>query len=242
MAETTSADAVLERVAAIARELAEAHGLDEVLQRIVDLGAQHLERCDGVSVMVIQRGGRVSTPAFSSPTARDTDRAQYQTAEGPCLSSMDEHRTIVVDDLHDDGRWPAFADEAVALGVRSMCSIRLFLERDTMGALNFYASSPHAFDQRDVLLGEVFASHAAVALRSAITETGLEAALRNRDVIGQAKGVIMNRETVTADEAFARLRTLSQRQNRPVRDIAEDVVRTGEVPVPEPSRRELGRG
>lgn len=238
MTETTSADAVLERVAEIARALAEAQSLDEVLQRIVDLGAQHVERCDGVSVMFVQRRGRISTPAFSSETARVSDLAQYEAGEGPCLSSMEEHRTIVIDDLETDGRWPTFAGKMADLGVRSMCSIRLFLEGDTLGALNFYASQPDAFERRDVLHGEVFASHAAVALRAAITEMGLETALRSRDVIGQAKGVIMSQQAATADEAFARLRALSQRQNRPLRDVADDVVRTGEVPVPEPSRQE----
>lgn len=240
MVDTVDEDAVLERVAGIARELAAAHGLDEVLHRIVDLGAQHLERCDGVSVMLVQRRGRISTPASTTETARASDHAQYEAGEGPCLSSMDEHRSILVDDLHVDDRWPRFAERAAGLGIRSMCGIRLFLDGDTMGALNFYAAEPHAFERRDVLLGEVFASHAAVALRAMITESGLETALRNRDVIGQAKGVIMNRDTVTAEEAFARLRVLSQHQNRPLREVAEDVVRTGEIAAPAPTRR--GRG
>lgn len=234
----TADEAVLEELARIARTLAEARSLDEVLQRIVDLGAHHLEHCDGVSLMLIQRGGRLSTPAYSSDVARATDRVQYETDEGPCLTSMSSHRTVVIDDLQEEGRWPRFAARVLELGVRSMCSFRLFMEQDTLGALNFYASRPHAFGRRDVLLGEVFASHAAVALRAAITENGLEAALRSRDVIGQAKGVIMQRDVVTADEAFARLRELSERQNRPLRDIADDVVRTGEIPAPAPTRRQ----
>jgi GAF domain-containing protein len=235
-------DAVLERVATIARALADAGGLDAVLQRIVDLGVRHLERCDGASLMFVQRGGAIATPSFSSAIAQATDRVQYETGEGPCLTSMDTHRTVVIDDLATETRWPRFAARALELGVRSMCSFRLFLEEDTMGALNFYANAARAFGRRDVLLGEVFASHAAVALRSAITETGLETALRSRDVIGQAKGVIMSREHVTASDAFDRLRASSGRQNRPVRELAEEVVRTGEVPALEPTRRERREG
>lgn len=229
-------------MAQIARNLAESDSLDEVLQRIVDLGVHHLEHCDGVTLMLIRRRGRLSTPAFSSGIAREADIAQYETDQGPCLASMDTHRTVVIDDLTEEDRWPRFTERALAHGIRAMCSFRLFMEEDTMAALNFYAVSPHAFARRDVLLGEVFASHAAVALRAAITENGLEAALRSRDVIGQAKGVIMSRETVSADQAFDRLRALAMRQNRPVRDVADDVVRTGEVPVPAPSRRQRREG
>jgi AmiR/NasT family two-component response regulator len=73
-------------------------------------------------------------------------------------------------------------------------------------------------------------SHAAVALKAAISETNLRAALDTRDVIGQAKGVLMQRERLGADAAFARLQQLSQDHNRPLRDIAEDLARTGHVP------------
>jgi GAF domain-containing protein len=228
----------LERVAEIARTLAGAADLDDVLQRVADLGAHHLGRADGVSVMLIRRGGGISTPAYSTAIARDSDRAQYETGEGPCLTSMDTHRTIVIDDLEEEDRWPRFRERALALGIRSMASFRLFLAADTMGALNFYASTAHAFDHHDLLLGEVFASHAAVALRAAITEAGLASALESRDLIGQAKGVIMSREGVTAQQAFDRLRALSERQNRPLRDIAAEIVRTGEIPVLEPTRRQ----
>ena len=231
-------DTDLERVAEIARGLAEAPDLDALLQRAVDLGEQHLERCDGVSLMLVKRRDRVSTPAYSTTTARDVDQAQYDAGEGPYLTAMAEHRTIVIDDLQEERRWPAFAARALELGVRSLCSVRLFLEGDTMGALNFHASEPRAFGRHDLLLAEVFASHTAVALRAAITETGLETALRSRDVIGQAKGVIMTREAATPEQAFDRLRALSQRQNRPLREIAEQVARTGRVPALEPSRRE----
>jgi AmiR/NasT family two-component response regulator len=82
-----------------------------------------------------------------------------------------------------------------------------------------------------MLLAQVFASHAAVALKAAISEAGTQAALESRDVIGQAKGVLMAREGLTADDAFARLRSLSQQRNQPVRDLAEDIATTGEVPV-----------
>jgi GAF domain-containing protein len=223
-------DRALEEVADLARRLAEADDLDELLQRVVDLAAGHLPACDGASVMMLLRGGRITSPAYSSTLAASGDDAQYAADEGPCLESIREQHTVVVDDLAVDDRWPAFASEAVALGIRSMMTFRLFLLDDTIGALNVYARNPRAFPRRSVLLGRVVASHAAVALKAAIAEAGVTAALRSRDMIGQAKGIIMFAERRTPDDAFARLRELSQATNVPVRELAERVVLTGRLP------------
>jgi GAF domain-containing protein len=226
-----SDEAQLETVALIARQLAEAPGLDELLHRIVVLAHEYLEGCDGASLMFIGRGGRISTPAYSSRVAYDSDQAQFEANQGPCLESIREHHTVLIDDLESDERWPVYRDLVTGFGVRSMLGVRLFVLGDTMGAINFYSSRPHVFSARSMLLAQVFASHAAVALKAAISEAGTQAALESRDVIGQAKGVLMAREGLTADDAFARLRSLSQQRNQPVRDLAEDIATTGEVPV-----------
>jgi GAF domain-containing protein len=228
--EERSSDDELELVARIARQLSEAGDLDHLLQLIVDLGEHYIEGCDGVSLMLIRARGSISSPAYSSVVAYESDLAQYATDEGPCLEAIREHETVLMDDLETETRWPAYREAALALGVRSMISFRLFVLEDTMGALDFYSGAPHTFARRAQLLGEVFASHAAVALKSAISETGLRAALDTRDVIGQAKGVLMERERLGPDEAFARLQRLSQDHHRPLREIAEDLARTGHVP------------
>lgn len=228
--EPGSAEQQLETVAEIARRLADADDLDDLLQRITQLAEEYLDGCEGVSLMLIGRGGAISSPAFSSTVALDSDRAQYETDQGPCLESIREHHTVLIDDLATEERWPAYRDRVLALGVRSMLGVRLFVRGDTMGALNFYSPRPHVFDQRSLLLAQVFASHAAVAMKAAITEAGTESALRSRDIIGQAKGVIMTQTGVTADVAFDRLRELSQQRNRRLRDLAEDIATTGAIP------------
>ena len=60
---------------------------------------------------------------------------------------------------------------------------------------------------------------------------GLEEALLSRDVIGQAKGILMERHHLTADQAFEELRQASQKRNRKVRDMAAELAETGLWPV-----------
>jgi GAF domain-containing protein len=223
-------DEALAHLAELSRALAAEDDLDGLLQRVVDLGVEEIDSCDGVSLMLIGMGGGISTPAYSSITARESDRAQFATDEGPCLGAIREHETFVIDDLRAEVRWPDYRQRALALGVRSMMGVRLFVTGDTIGALNFYSRGPHAFDRRAQLYGQVFASHAAIALKAAITETGLHRALDSRDLIGQAKGILMERSGLTARDAFERLRQLSQERNLPLRELAAELVRTGELP------------
>ena len=52
----------------------------------------------------------------------------------------------------------------------------------------------------------------------------------NRDVIGQAKGIIMERYNLDADAAFRTLKRISQDQNKKLHEIARQVTETRELP------------
>ena len=226
-------EAAVEKVAEIARKLAAAHTLDETLQRIVDLGADYIDPCDAASISFI-RGRAVSTPVWSHRTAFDADQAQYRHSQGPCLQAIAVHETIVIDDLAEERRWPKWREAVLDLDVRSTMSFRLFLVSDgeeTFGGLNMYSASAHAFDRHAQALGQVFASHAAVALKAAITETGLEQAIRSRDAIGQAKGILMERHHIGADDALQMLRRTSHDRKIAISTLAEQVTESGALPV-----------
>jgi hypothetical protein len=111
-----------------------------------------------------------------------------------------------------------------------MMCFQLFVEGDRLGALNLYSSVPHAFDDESEDVGLVFASHAAVALAGAEHEAHLRAGMGSRDVIGQAKGILMERHKLTADQAFEVLARVSQELNRKLVDVAHELTEIGAVP------------
>lgn len=233
-AETLAREAALETVAEIARKLAAAPGLDETLQRIVDLGVDYIDACEGASISFIRGGRALSTPVWSNRTAYEADQAQYGTNQGPCLRAISVHETIVIADLAEEERWPKWREAVLGLNLRSSISFRLFLVSDggeeTFGSLNMFSSQAHAFDGTAEALGQVFASHAAVALNAAITENGLEQAVRSRDVIGLAKGILMERHSRGADEAFQMLRSTCNERSIKMRTLAEQVTESGALP------------
>ena len=132
--------------------------------------------------------------------------------------------------MRTEQRLPRFAAEAVRLGVLSSLSFQLFVEGDDLGALNLYARAPHAFGEESEDVGLVLAAHAAVALAGARREDHLRRAVDNRDLIGQAEGILMERHELTADQAFQVLARVSQQTNRKLVDVAEELTRTGTVP------------
>ncbi len=131
-----------------------------------------------------------------------------------------------------DERWPTFGPDAAARGIGSLISYKLAAD-DTVGALNLYGRRPRAFDDggRDAAsLLAIFASVVLASTHARLQAVQLRQALESRDVIGQAKGILMERERVTADAAFDMLRRASQQVNRKLRDLAEDIASTGEEP------------
>lgn len=94
---------------------------------------------------------------------------------------------------------------------------------------------PDAFDDQAREIGLILAAHASVAARAVgerdalqLMERNLRVALSSRDVIGQAKGILMDRLKIPPEEAFDALRRSSQRLNEKLRDLARRVAETGE--------------
>lgn len=215
---------VAETFAEVARLLLAEPGVERTLAKIGLLAVQTIDGCDHAGVSQIE-GRKVTTVGASDEVPGKVDRIQYEVDQGPCLDAIRNHEVLECPDLAEEDRWPQFSRRAAQeTGVASMLAFRLFAEEDTMGALNLYSKSPAAFDEDSRELGSVFAAHASVALAGARREEQLQEALGSRDVIGQAKGILMARQNLTSDQAFAVLRKASQRLNVKLRDIADNVV------------------
>ena len=145
--------------------------------------------------------------------------------EGPCLSAAWNQHTIVVDDLSVEDRWPAYRERALArTPVLAVMSFRLWATGDGLAALNFYAEHPGVFDDESVELGLMFAAHETMAWNLLRREQRFRSALARRDVIGQAKGVLMERFDVDAVSAFELLRRMSADAGTSIAEIAERLV------------------
>jgi len=138
--------------------------VDHTLSRVVTY-AQETVSCDSAGVMLVQ-DRRLVTAVTTDPVVEKLDVLQLECGEGPCVESLWNHDSYVIDDTARDPRWPAWGPRVAELGVRSVLSVRLFEPTRTLGALNLYASGVGRFDADDVAVGHIFARHASVAQRT----------------------------------------------------------------------------
>ncbi len=224
-----------ETFAELARSLLAEPDVPHTLQKIVDLAVVTIDACDHAGITLVT-GGRADTRVVSDDVPSKVDAIQFGAREGPCIDVLREGEVLVTGDLVGDERWPRFSGRArPETGIISVMAFRLFVDDTTLGALNLYSKRANAFDDVARATGSAFAAHAAVALWSSMHDEQMAHALASRDLIGQAKGILMAKEGVTADRAFDMLRRASQRLNVKLRDLAEEVARTGVTPSSPPT-------
>jgi hypothetical protein len=224
--------------ASIAEHLYDATTYDEVLTRIAEAAVATVTGSHSASV-TLRDEGEFRTAAFTGPSAVRVDEAQYHASEGP---SFDAFTMSMVDaSAFPDERWPVLGSAPTAYGVHSSLSYQLRTEEGGRssggtGSLNMYALTPDAFDPAAQEIGTILAAHASLAARvvgERVTLEGLsghlEQALLSRDVIGEAKGILMERFKLTPDAAFDILRSSSQRLNVKLREVARRLAETGDI-------------
>ncbi len=227
--------------AGIAEELYDSETFDEVLQRIAEVAVATVTGCDVASVTILENG-KYRTAASTDASAVAVDEAQYEADEGPGLDALQLPQVYA--ESFPDERWPVLAAQPTESGVQSAVSYHLGVGRDDVvdgGSLNTYGSVPDSFDDAAQEIGFILAAHASVAARAVGERTTLEGfgqhlqeALLSRDVIGQAKGILMERLRITPEDAFDVLRNSSQHLNVKLREVASRLAETGVVLSREP--------
>ncbi len=218
---------VFRSVAAIARAL---HVKDAELRPTLDAIVSMAAATTGYDVgLILMIGNRLVPHGASGRAPHLLDRAQQRLGYGPCIEAAQQQTTVCVADTRVEQRWPDFCTKAVGLRVLGLLCIPLWVHEKRLGTLSLFAGQPAAFTDHDAQVTSLFATLAALALADAERAEQLRAALVSRDLIGQAKGILMQREKITADEAFARLSQVSQRRNKKVSVIVRHLVETGQL-------------
>jgi hypothetical protein len=211
-----------ERMRLVAQSLTEAPNVDAALRRITQAALETVPGADLVSISVRHHDGRLETLALTDPMAEELDRVQYRLQEGPCYEVVTNGPLSGTADIGSDPRWPKFGREAVARGMRSLLAVRLTGE-PVVAALNLYSRRVGGLDEHDGV-AEVFATHASIALGYAQQVGSLRTALKSRELIGKAVGIIMERYELNDERAFEFLVRLSSTGNTKLRDIAIEIV------------------
>jgi GAF domain-containing protein len=212
--------------------------LDSVLQAVADLTKRVIPTPVEASVSVLI-ADRPATFVYTGQLALDADESQYGRGYGPCLHAASRGETVEVADTRTETRWADYMRDAARRGVLSSLSIPLGSPERLAAGLNIYAREPDGFDEGSRAAATKFAHFAGVAaanMRAYQTSRdvadNLQLALESRATIDQAKGILIERHKLTPDQAFQVLVHASMGTNRKLRDLADHLVRTGELMIP----------
>jgi hypothetical protein len=213
---------------AAARELAGRRSIRDLEQTLAQIVASAVDTIPGVDAGSISmtEHGRIETRHPTSDLVGKIDDRQSELHEGPCITAIEdppESGTVVAQDLAgaDAARWPRYAPIVVEAGYRGLMSTQLSLEGGVRAALNLYSATPDAFDTNARTLAGLFGIQAALVLYGSQQAVHLQNAVDSRDVIGQAKGILMERFTIDAESAFQMLVKSSQQTNMKLTAVAE---------------------
>jgi len=229
-------DSVAADLSSLSGVLAEEEVLGRVLQRSVDQVTRGVPGADMASVTVL-RDSQGETVASSDQRVWAIDADQYAAGDGPCLEAARANRVVRVGIEQAIERWPGFADSAREAGVESYLCCPLNIDVEFVGSLNLYSTKPHGFGDFDVALLKVYIAAASAAIANArryakarkLAED-LRGALDSRAVIDQARGILMARRGITAEQAFAELARESQNTNVKLRELAARLVQSAQRP------------
>lgn len=232
--EELSADSLSEMYLRATQLVADLHqrasfDVPALLRDVIDAAAASVGGADCAGITVSRRRRLSETASATHRYPVLLDEIQNRTQQGPSLSAAALDETVRVDDLAADRRWSSYREDALAqTPIRSILSVPMLREGSTSSTLSFYAESAGAFDEGSAKLARIFATHAGLVWNMMRRDQQFRAALVSRDVIGQAKGRMMERFNIDADAAFEMLKLMSQDSNTPISQIAQRVV-AGEV-------------
>lgn len=219
----------------VAGLVAGARGIIDLARDVAEFAAHAIPGVDGAGVALLQpehATPRVQTCVATAEFVDGIETAQHaKLHEGPCITCMESRRVTVSGSLGSDARWPHFGGKVARMGVHSALSLPLVVGDEAIGAINAYARGRDAFGEHAIALGARFAASAAVSMYNAQVlacaqerTENLQKALAARAVIDQAIGIVRSRSGATAEEAFERLKKLSQTENIKLAVVAQRLV------------------
>lgn len=233
MSDSTDATDLAHMFVELNHYLFSGEGASEARKKLVDLAIQAVPGCRWAAITEWPRGKRPRSLATSDAVAEEVDALQYEAGDGPCLDAAVESGMYWSPDLRVEHRWPQFAHAALTQSpARGVLSFHL-LDQPQRCALNLYSDAPGALDAESVNAGTLFVAHARVLVLHATSTdkvADLSMALTSSRQIGAAVGILMHAHHIDETKAFQLLRLSSSRLNRKLRDVADDVTRTGKLP------------
>lgn len=200
------------------------------LQRVCRDAARALS-ASGVGASVMAADGVHGMATASDPATARIEELQFTVGEGPCVDAFATSRPVLVPDLADGAmrRWPIYTPAVHDAGIRAVFAFPLQIGAARLGVLDVFRTLPGPLTREELGTALTFADRAVTALldgqeHATTAQAGLDEAIEHRAELFQAQGMVMVQLGIPIAEALVRIRAHAYAENRPLNDVAADVV------------------
>ena len=188
---------------------------------------------DGAGLMLANAEHHLLNAAVSDARMKHLEELQIRHQEGPCISAFEDKQLVSAEDLAQEIRWPAFSPHAVARGVGAVLASPIPYNQDAVGVVAVMSAQRHPWSAEAELALLAFTDLAALLIATMLmgeqqTELAaqLQSALNSRTIIEQAKGVLIERQGLSAHAAYQQLRAQARSERRKLAVVSADLVRS----------------
>jgi GAF domain-containing protein len=186
---------------------------------------------DGAGLMLVNADQHLRGIAASDDRFAHLEELQIRHQEGPCVDAFEIKELVGAEDLAVDRRWPKFSEAAVARRVRAVLASPLPYNQDAVGVVAVLSEQRRPWTAEGELALLAFTDLAALLIASMMQgeqqselAAQLQSALNSRQVIEQAKGVLIGRRGLSARAAYEQLREQARAERRKLVAVCADVV------------------
>lgn len=188
----------------------------------------------GAAMSLTTDEGFQAVVGSSSPLVKRLEELQFESGEGPAVEASRENRPVVHPDLTVGAatRWPVLAPAVLDAGIRCVYALPLQVGAVRLGGLGLYCATPGRLPDGAASTARAYAGAAVAVLLALQAQTSsgdslhpqLDEPVRYRAEVHQATGFVSVRVAVTLADALLLLRARAFATDRPLLDVARDVL------------------
>jgi GAF domain-containing protein len=186
---------------------------------------------DGAGLMLADADQHLRIVAASDDRFRHLEELQIRHQEGPCIQAYDLKELIGATDLEQEDRWPLFSRAAVQRQVRAVLASPLPYNQHAVGVVAVLSEQSRPWSPANELALLAFTDLAALLIASVLQgqQQGeladqLQGALHSRQLIEQAKGILMGTQGISARAAYQQLRSAARSQRRKLTEVCAEMI------------------
>jgi GAF domain-containing protein len=224
-------EALIAAIREFTRTIVNPYDPDDLLGRVTTHATAVLDAA-GAGIMLTGHDGDLGFAAACSEAVQEAERRQMELRSGACFEAYGSGEVVAIEDLHSSQRWPTYSAAVASLGLASVLGVPMSAHGQTIGVLNVYRDRTGPWSDDDVEAAQILAGmgagyllHVQQLTASQQLAEQLQRTLESRALIERAKGMLMARYELDADEAFEWLQRSSKDTDRTLRDVAVAVLR-----------------